>query len=159
MSLFNLNKLLKMKILVDNKPREALQLMLMRPLALDILAGKKRLEVRAFSPYYVKTLLNVDNFNQWVNSGLPKEHKPIFKNKVEFIHFTNRSHSWFLNVSVKQHFVEFVTFESVLQLGREFGFHDLDSELPRLKHLKDNDLIDNIICFEIDKVIETNLTL
>lgn len=146
-----------MKINVLGEQKEALQLMLQKPFAEQIIAGTKRLEIRSFSPFYVKTLLNVDNFNQWVAAGLPAEHKPIFKKKINYLHFTNRNRSWFLNVEVRQHFVEFLTYENVLQLQKEFNCHDLDCMLPQLKALKESDLLDNVICFELGKVIDTNL--
>lgn len=153
-----------MKIKVNGKDVEALQLMLMKPLALDIIAGRKILETRSFSPYYTKMLLNLENFNRWVrqiNAGKGFAHDyPIFSKQIKFIHFTNRNHDWFLDVAVKQQFVDFLTPDSIKQLGDEFNFHDFDDYAKELeaKEAKGEDYeLNNFFGFVIDRVIDTNL--
>lgn len=153
-----------MKINVNGKEKDALQLMLMKPLAKQIISGTKKLEIRSFSPYYTKLLLNLNNFNKWVTQinngkGFEKDYQ-IFKKRVEYIHFTNRNHDWYLDVSVKQQFVEFLTAENIRALADEFNFHDLDDYATELEKKDANDEdyeLNNIFCFVIDKVIATNL--
>jgi hypothetical protein len=161
-----------MKILVNGVQYEAYNLILTKENAAAIVSGKKRLESRCFSAFYQKMFLNINNFNRFItrlNNGLQPytdTAHPIFKKpflptdapeKRMAVHFTNRQHSWFLDVLLKEQFVEFLTAESVEKLGEEFDFHDFDYLLPELARLKDTDKVANNFFFVIDKVLQTNL--
>ena len=146
-----------MNIIVNGSEREALQLKLKRQSAFDIIRGVKKLVVYPFKERYRDKILDEANYTEWIRNGFPADHKPLFKKKIRYIHFTDHTNDWFLNVWVKQHFIEFLTASNIRVLGEEFNFHDLDYLIERLERLKDDDELDNVFAFEIGKVIETNL--
>lgn len=151
-----------MKIIVNGREEEALNLILQKTFAEQMIAGTKRLEVRNFSDFYVKQLLDTKQFNKFIKSvedpdAEYDETKSVFKQKYKYLHFRNRQNTWFLDIECKQMFVDFVEPDAIRQLGEEFGFHDYDYLIPQLEAEGDGAEIDNIFCFEVGKVIATNL--
>ena len=161
-----------MKILVNGVEYEAYNLILTKENAAAIINGTKKIESRCFSTFYQKMFLNLQNFNRFItrlNNNLQpytdNEH-PLFKKPFSptdapqqrmAVHFTNRQHSWYLDVLLKEQFIEFLTAERVQSLAEEFDFHDFDYLLPELARLKDTDKVTNQFFFVIDKVLQTNL--
>ena len=163
-----------MKINVNGKEYEAYNLIMQRENALEIIRGQKKLESRNFSDFYIKMFLNVDEFNKiigYVNADKPIPDPEtvdlrIFKHpfrpeypeeKRMAIHFTNRQHSWYLDVLLKEQMVESLTPKTIRTLGEEFGFHDFDYLIPELENQTDDDDAEPYFFFAIDRVLQTDL--
>lgn len=146
-----------MKIIVDGKEEMAYYLMLTKENAKAILNGSKKVELRSFSDYYVNLFINIDEFNKKIKNGDIFTVSETFKKDVKYIHFTNRQHSWFLDVEIESQNIGFLAEYDIIQLQEKYDFHELDPLIDDLNKKSEDELIDNFFYFVIKKVINSNL--
>lgn len=141
------------------KDVECLNLIMRREFAEQILAGTKPLEFRAYSPHYVKRLIDKEVCD-YVNMHLNDDDVVLFCNdvrQVKRIHFHNYSNSWFLDVECDFNDVFSITKEDIKYLQDNWGVHDFDDELARYE-AKNEKYRPFLFFFVCGKVIGTNLT-
>ncbi|WP_071133854.1 hypothetical protein [Millionella massiliensis] len=91
-----------MKITVNGQQVEAYSLLMRKEFALEIITGKKKVEFRSFSDYYVSQFMDTEAIRRNKKSGFiagDENAEEEFK-AIEYIHFHNRNNSWFLDVKI-----------------------------------------------------------
>lgn len=93
-----------MTITVNNQQVEAYDLLLKKEFALDIIEGRKKVEIRSFSDYYISRFLDKKIMAQNDKAGL----KPFddgyqneFRQDIHYIHFHNYNNTWFVDVEIE----------------------------------------------------------
>lgn len=127
-----------MKINYNGKEIEALHLVMKKKWAQYILAGRKTVEFRAFTPYYRSRLTIPENFEEnnrriqeadrtGVEPELLEDFKPI-----EAIHFSDYNNTW--QLICRTDGIKLVGCDSggARELRHDWGSHDLDdfNEVP-----------------------------
>lgn len=115
---------------------QAYALLMRKENALDILNGKKTVEVRMMSARYEKMFTDFEQLEE--NERLRKEGrvdecKPILRTDIEAVHFYSTGASWHLDVAIDEIGISELTEEGIRFMQDEFGFHDFDGQLEEFK--------------------------
>ena len=130
-----------MKINVNGKEVEAYGLKMKKENALEIIAGKKTLEIRSFNPFYCRMFTDKEQLEK--NTKLREEGRgdeciePI-KN-VQYIHFHDYNNSWFLDVQIDEAGISTMCQEDVEMLAEDFDFHDYDNEWQQFEETSEEE--------------------
>ena len=93
-----------MTINVNNQQVEAYDLLLQKKYALDIIQGKKKIEVRSFSDHYISRFLDKEVMKRNdANNRKPfdDDYENEIREDVQYIHFHNYNNSWYLDVAIE----------------------------------------------------------
>ena len=132
-----------MKIEVNGKSVEAYHLIMKKENALDILNGKKKIEIRTFSKKYNDMFINKElykEFQEYLKDPDGSMELEDCLNETEYIYFTNYNNSWNLIVEVLDIAVYKMTQEDVEVLNEDYDFHDLDNEWQQYKDLPEDEI-------------------
>lgn len=144
------------------KPVECLNLIMRREFAEEILAGTKKVEIRAYSPHYCDRLYDKDVLafeeRHW-GDDLLRMQMIDFNDSVRAvkkIHFHNYNNSWYLDVECIDNNTVLMVDEQVKYLQDEYGCHEFDEELEKLnKRNEPNRPI--YFYFAVGQILGTNL--
>lgn len=131
-----------MTIEVNGKQVEAYDLLMRKEHALDIIAGKKTLEIRAFSDHYYKMFTDkkaVEENKRLQKEGRDDECVEPVRIDVQYIHFHNYNNSWTLDVEIDSLGTCLMSEDEIKWLADEFDFHDYDNEWQQYAELPDDD--------------------
>jgi len=142
------------KIIYEDKEVDAYDFLMKKENALEIMSGKKKLEIRSFTPKYYKLL--IDREQEAKNRENPEEYILPIRTDISFIHFHNYNNSWFLNVKIKEIGLAMMDKEEIEILAEEFDFHDYDNEWQKFEKLP-NAQKPMFFWFAIEKIIEHNV--
>jgi hypothetical protein len=140
---------------VNGQQVQAYDLIMRKEHALEIIAGRKPLEIRAFSDHYCRMF--DDKAQQTKNEKLRKEGRedecidPI-RTDIAYVHFHNYNNSWSLDVAIDEIGCEKMDQEGVEFLATEFGFHDYDNEWRQYVG-KPDDEVPMFFWIHIDEVV------
>ena len=132
-----------MTIEINGKPVEAYHLIMKKENALDILNGKKKVEIRAFSKKYNDMFINKElykEFQEYLKDPDGSMELEDCLNETEYIYFTNYNKSWYLIVEVLDIAVYKMTQEDVEVLNEDYDFHDFDNEWQQYKDLPEDEI-------------------
>ena len=132
-----------MTIEVNGKPVEAYHLIIKKENDLDILNGKKKIEIRAFSKKYNDMFINKElykEFQEYLKDPDGSMELEDCLNETEYIYFTNYNKSWYLIVEVLDIAVYKMTQEDVEVLNEDYDFHDFDNEWQQYKDLPEDEI-------------------
>lgn len=132
-----------MTIEINGKPVEAYHLIMKKENALDILNGKKKIEIRAFSKKYNDMFINKElykEFQEYLKDPDGSMELEDCLNETEYIYFTNYNKSWYLIVEVLDIAVYKMTQEDVEVLNEDYDFHDFDNEWQQYKDLPEDEI-------------------
>lgn len=118
-------------IQINGQPTRAYDLIMRKGHALEIIAGKKSLEIRAFSDFYCKMFTDqalVDANEKLRKEGRDDECTGVCRTDVGFVHFHNYTNSWSLDVEIDEIGMALMVEDDNTWLADEFGFHDYDEE-------------------------------
>lgn len=116
-----------MKITYNNKEYEAYALLMRKENAIDIISGKKRVEIREFSPFYEKMFIDQKIVEQNRKIKCESEYVSPMRD-VPCIHFYSTGAPWTLDVSINDIGIASMIEEDIKWLNEEYGFHDFDNE-------------------------------
>lgn len=137
-------------ILPDGTEHPCFDLIMRKENAWDILDGKKGLEFRAISPFYIKKFLVP-------KTSLQKSLDAFEVKDVSYVHFHDYNNSWFLDVRIP-YVISVVAHGKMQRLLHLFRCHDFDEEIERVK--KENVALEDANwCFAmpITEICGTNL--
>lgn len=129
-------------IQVNGQPKQAYDLIMRKEHALEIIAGKKPLEIRAFSDHYCKMFTDeaiLDQNDKALKEGRNDDWTEPVRTDIRHIHFHNYNNSWMLDVEIDDLGACWMCEEDIKWLGDEFGFHDYDNEWQQYAHLPENE--------------------
>ena len=132
-----------MTIEVNGKPVEAYHLIMKKENALDILNGKKKIEIRSFSKKYNDMFINKElykEFQEYLKDPDGSMELEDCLNETEYIYFTNYNKSWYLIVEVLDIAVYKMTQEDVEVLNEDYDFHDFDNEWQQYTDLPEDEI-------------------
>lgn len=139
---------------------ECLSLIMKREFAEQILAGTKKLEYRAYSPFYISRLID-KKVAKYIQDKIDDDEVVTFCNdirQVEKIHFHDYNNSWFLDVECELNDAFSLRKEDVEYIQREFGAHEWDNDLENYEKAgvpeNERPYFFYLVC---GKVIDTNL--
>lgn len=148
-----------MTITVDNQQVEAYDLLLQKKYALEILSGKKKIEVRSFSDHYISRFLDKEAMKRNEAKGLTMfdEGAESEFNAIDFIHFHNYNNSWYLDVAIESIGMCVVDSQDIEPLAEEF-----DDFKDYIADAKENDKLPEaerpmIFYIELAEIVSTNL--
>jgi hypothetical protein len=130
-----------MKIKVKGEEVEAYSLLMRKEYALDIISGKKTLEIRSFNSHYGSMFTDKEQLAK--NEELRKAGKddecvtPL--KDIWYVRFHNYNYSWTLDVEIDEMDISTVCQEDIEDLAEWFGFHDYDNEWQQYEHLDDDE--------------------
>lgn len=145
-------------------PIPVLDLIMKREYAEAIIRGEKKVELRAFSDFYVKRIYDqamvdfVDRHIDDVDVSMSVDYYISEIRPVQKIHFHNYNNSWFLDVSVRVNDLVSVTSEDIKFLHEQYDCHELDELLRKVQYDKDQNP-PSFFYFEIGDILDTNLTV
>lgn len=119
-----------MTININGKEVEAYDLLMKKENALDIISGKKTLEIRAFSNHYSMMFTDFEQLEK--NKKLREEGndddciEPL--KGIKYVHFHNYNNSWTLDVQIDEIGLSSMCQEDIEDLADGFDFHDYDNE-------------------------------
>lgn len=137
---------------------ECLNLIMKREYAEQILRGEKPLEFRAYSPFYIKRLVD-PAVSDYIGAHIDDDDVVMFCNdirQVKKIHFHNYNNSWFLDVECTYNDVFCINKRDIDYLHKEYGVHDFDDDLARYEAMN----VEQrpwLFFFACGKVLNTNL--
>jgi len=141
-------------IIYEGKEVQAYDFLMKKENALDIVSGKKKVEIRSFSDYYHKILTDKEQ-DEKNHENIDEYIVPI-RTDIEFIHFHNYNNSWFLNVKIDEIGLSMMDKEDIEMLEEDFNFHDFDNEWQQYSNLPDEEK-PMFYWFSITEVIDHNL--
>lgn len=115
---------------------EAYALVMRKENALEILNGKKTVEVRKLSNKYEKMFTNfkqLEENERLRNAGRDDECQPVLRTDIEAIHFYSTGAPWTLDVAIDEIGIGEITEEGIKFMHDEFDFHDFDEQLEKFK--------------------------
>ena len=127
---------------VNGKQAEAFDLIMRKEFAFDIIEGRKRIEFRNMSQFYLKRFINI--------SGKGKNEKWTFKD-TNYIHFHDYGNTWFLDVRICDICLLDLSQES-LGIMHEYGHHEFDE---MAKECKEDEV--NMFGLAIESILGTSL--
>jgi hypothetical protein len=130
-----------MKIKVKDKEVEAYSLLMRKEYALDIISGKKTLEIRSFNSHYVDMFTDKEQLaknEELRKAGKDDECVEPFK-PTSYARFHNYNYSWVLDVEIDEIGISTVCKEDIEELAEDFNFHDYDNEWQQYEHLDDDE--------------------
>ncbi len=127
---------------VNGKLAEAFDLIMRKEFAFDIIEGRKRIEFRNMSQFYIRRFLNI--------SGKGKDEKWTFKG-TSYIHFHDYGNTWFLDVRICDVCLLDLSKES-LDIMHEYGHHEFDE---MAKECKEDEV--NMFGLVIESILGTSL--
>ncbi|MFI3322051.1 MAG: hypothetical protein R3Y50_05950 [Rikenellaceae bacterium] len=125
-----------MKINYKGEAHEAYSLKMQKKFAKEIVEGKKTLEIRAFSPYYISRFINK---RPATKKGETVDIVSDIKTDVRFIHFSDYKKSWHLDVKIDELGICTMAREDIESLAEDFDFHDYDNEWQQYDSLPDEE--------------------
>ncbi len=146
-----------MKIKVENKEAEAYYLIMRKENALDILNGKKKVEIRDYTDHYCGHFFDkdkLDEFNKEVDDidfeptdkdGVLKIEKAI--KKIKYARFTNRNNTWHLDVRLDWIYICSMTKDDVDFLSKEFGFDEYNDKWQEFEDKVEQGLFNEVPSF------------
>lgn len=141
-----------MTIEVNGQPVEAFRLIMQKNNALDILSGKKKLEIRSFTDNYISMFCDSKLLKE--QEKLAKKGEDVFIEDafkdVEYVRFTNYNQSWFLDVKIGEMGLAQMTKDWIQGLAEDFDFHDLDNEWQQYEK---SDEVPNFFYLEISEIV------
>lgn len=122
-----------MKIQVNGQEVEAYALLMQRENALDILSGKKTIEIRVLNSKYEKMFTDrkqLELNEELRKAGRESECKAPYRTDVAYVHFytLNKEKPWSLDVEIDEIGLTEMSKAGIEFLNEEFGFHDFDNE-------------------------------
>lgn len=145
-----------MEIEVNGEKHEAFRLIMKKENALEILHGKKRLEIRQWNEMYDKMFFDKEKLALYREGKLDVEDPDIIDcldTDTEYVYFTNYNNSWHLIVELPSIGINSMTKEDVEWMGEEFDFHDYDNEWQQFEG-KPFEEIPAFFTLEMGNVIE-----
>jgi len=144
--------------------------------ALDILSGKKKIEVRQSSDYYEKMFCDKKKLEAFYAQFENWENKKDFEQKmwltdtlkddgIKTLRFTNYNRTWFLDVEIENKFYDTFCEYTKQILNEKYNFHDWDDaptqeEIAKRAEQGEKNLpnVIDFFAFVLGKVIDTDLT-
>lgn len=123
-----------MNININGKEVESYDLLMKKDNALDIISGKKTLEIRVFSNHYSMIFTDFEQLeknNKLREVGNDDDCVEPLKG-IKYIHFHNYSNSWTLDVKIDEIGLSSMVEEDIEDL-HDFDFHDYDNEWQQYK--------------------------
>jgi len=142
------------KITYQGKEYQAYDFIMKKEHALDIISGKKTLEIRSFTPFYNKMFF--DKEQDKLNKEKPEEFLVPMRTDVEFIHFRNYNNSWFLIVRIDDIGCSMMDKDDIEILAEDYNFHDYDKEWQQFEHLSDDEK-PLFFWFHINEIVTHNI--
>lgn len=117
-----------MKISINGNEVEAYALIMRKENALEILHGKKTIELRAESPKYVKMFSNQEQVarNRKAEAEGRDEWESPLRKDVGYVHFYNYNNTWSLDCEIDELGTVSPIKEDAEFLAQEFGCHEFD---------------------------------
>lgn len=148
-----------MKINYKGQQVEALPLIMQKKNAIEIISGKKKVEFRSFSPYYIDRFMDkaVTKRNdkaglQWGDEGFEDDFKAI-----EAIHFHDYNNSWFLDVTIDSIGMFCVDTQDIDEYAGDYPeFEDYRADAIKNDELPEEDR-PMLFYLTIEKIADTNL--
>ena len=153
-----------MTIEINGKPVEAYHLIMKKENAIDILNGKKKVEIRTFSDKYLSMFIDNEkykvyqekmkdpNFQFYDDEGVSEFDKTI-RTDINYIYFTNYNKTWNLVAKIHSFYTCSMIKDDIEFLAENFDFHDYDNEWQQFDG-KDIDDIPAFFAIYIDKVVK-----
>lgn len=135
-----------MTIKYKDQEIEAYPLIMRKENALDILRGKKTIEIRKFSGKYEKMFTDfkqLEENEKLRKAGRDEECRPVLRTDIEAVHFYSTGAPWTLDVAIDEIGIGEITEEGIKFMHDEFDFHDFDEQLEEFKRI----LLKNFLCF------------
>jgi len=132
-----------MKINVNGQQVEAYALLMQKENALDILSGKKTIEIRALNSKYDQMFTDhkqLELNEELRKAGRANECKAPYRTDVGYIHFYNYNKSWTLDVAIDEIGMTEMTKAGIEFLNKEFDFHDYDNEWQQYEGVPDDEI-------------------
>ena len=152
-----------MTIEINGKPVEAYHLIMKKENALDILNGKKKVEIRTFSEKYLSMFIDQEKYKEYQEKlkepdfqgideeGISEFDKTI-RTDIKYIYFTNYNKTWNLVVKIHSFYTLSMIKDDVDFLAENFDFHDFDNEWQQFEG-KELDEVPAFFAIYLDKVI------
>jgi hypothetical protein len=139
---------------VNGQQVQAYDLIMRTEHALEIIAGKKPLEIRAFSDHYCRMFTDeaISAENEKHAKDKNYEWQNPSRKDIAYIHFHNYNNSWMLDVRIDELDASFMTESDIKWLADEFGFHDYDNEWQQYVG-KPDDEVPMFFWMHIDEVV------
>lgn len=152
-----------MTIQVDGKPVEAYHLIMKKENALDILNGKKKVEIRTFSDKYLSMFIDQEKYKEYqeklkepdfqgVDENGVLEFDKTIRTDIKHIYFTNYNKTWSLVVKIHSFYTLSMIKDDIAFLAENFDFHDYDNEWQQFEG-KELDEVPAFFAIYLDKVI------
>jgi hypothetical protein len=152
-----------MTIQVDGKPVEAYHLIMKKENALDILKGKKKVEIRTFSDKYLSMFIDQEKYKEYqeklkepdfqgVDENGVLEFDKTIRTDIKHIYFTNYNKTWSLIVKIHSFYTLSMIKDDIAFLAENFDFHDYDNEWQQFEG-KELDEVPAFFAIYLDKVI------
>lgn len=144
------------------KPIECLNLIMRKEFAEEILAGTKKVEIRAYSQHYCDRLYDKDVLAfedaHWDDELLRMQMLDFNDSvrAVKKIHFHNYNNSWYLDVECPENNTVVVVDDQIKYLQDMYDCHEFDEDLERLNKMRAKDR-PIYFYFVVDKILGTNL--
>lgn len=113
------------------KEIDTLSLVMKKEFAKKIIAGTKKLEYRAYSPFYISRLIDKD-VAKYIQDNIDNDEVVTFCNdirQVNKIHFHDYNNSWHLDVEIDFNDAFMLRKDDVEYLQKEFDAHEWDNDL------------------------------
>ena len=125
---------------------ESITLMMKKENALDIISGKKKIEIRDVCSHYMRIFLD-------------KEKDDGSMRAFKVLHFTNYNRSWSLEVKVKSGGYCYIDKKTIEEFQELYNFHDLDADAEKYDNLPEDEK-PMIFWFELGEIIkQINISL
>lgn len=132
-----------MKIDYNGKEVEAYRLITKRKFAQDIFDGKKTVEIRTYSNFFINMFIDPDKAEALTKSiesgGEPVRNDGAYLvddtiRDTEFARLTNYSGSWYLDIRITSISVCSMVKDDIEYLNKYFDFHDYDGEYKKYEN-------------------------